>query len=66
MTIEAKVQCSHCNGAGVVLVNLRGIGFGDGFRRFMSAGCPVRREDDGSVRHEIVCPHCDGTGEEHR
>ncbi len=53
-------MCPKCKGAGTVLVDLRGIGFGAGFYQFMAAGCPVRRNDDGSQHHEIVCPQCDG------
>ncbi len=56
-------QCLACNGRGVVLANLRSFEFGPGFIQFMSAGCQVVWNEDGSVYHEIVCIVCGGTGE---
>ncbi len=56
-------KCEACKGAGAVWADLRSFGFGEGFGRFMAAGAEVLRGDDGSVRHQIVCPACDGTGE---
>lgn len=56
------MKCKTCNGAGTVLANLNDVGFGRGFREFMSAGCLQRQNDDGSNFHEIVCPRCDGAG----
>lgn len=54
--------CPRCRGHKTVLVNLNHVGFGDGFRQFMSAGTRTIYNDDGSVHHQIVCPACDGSG----
>ncbi len=52
--------CTTCNGRGTVWADLKAFRFGSGLRAFMASGCPVRYGEDGSVRHEIVCPRCDG------
>ncbi len=61
---SATAPCTTCNGRGVVWADLKAFRFGEGFRAFVVAGCRVRRGEDGSVRHEIVCPHCDGAEKE--
>lgn len=52
--------CKRCNGRGIVWVDLRCFGFGEGFLSFLSAGSRIQRNDDGSTWHEIVCPRCEG------
>ncbi len=56
--------CPTCNGRGVVWADLKAFRFGDGFRAFFDTPCLILYGEDGSVRHEIVCPHCDGAGKE--
>lgn len=56
-------ECQKCNGRGVVLADLRSVRLGEGFMAIMNAGCRIQRNDDGSIYHEIVCPHCDGAGQ---
>ncbi len=60
-------QCKTCNGAGLVLTDLRRFGFGQGFAAFMTAGIrPLYDTEGRMIGHEIVCPRCNGGKEEPR
>lgn len=53
-------KCQRCDGRGAVWIDLRSVGFGPGFYAFMAAGTRKVCGDDGSVKHSIVCPRCNG------
>ncbi len=57
-------NCGRCDGRGTVWTDLRSLGLGPGATALLAAGCRARHGDDGSVRHEMVCPRCGGEREE--